>query len=164
MQQNMADEQLIRLFQQHYSDLVRIVYVFLGNHATAEEIAQEAFIKLRNAKRRPNTGEEVPWLRHVALNMARTKWRRNRLGAQLKRTIYKEPSYPGPDSQTERAEAVHTLRHLPARQKEVLLLRYYLDLTEKETAETLGISVGSVKTHSRRGIKKLRSFFEETNG
>jgi RNA polymerase sigma factor (sigma-70 family) len=60
----------------------------------------------------------------------------------------------------ERADVLAALRKLPARQRDVLLLRYYLDLSERETAEALGITNGTVKVHAHRGLIALAPLLE----
>ena len=63
----------------------------------------------------------------------------------------------------ERAEIMSKLRNLPHRQREVLVLRYYADLSEAQIAEAMGISTGAVKSHASRGIAALRKTMESTS-
>lgn len=62
----------------------------------------------------------------------------------------------------EQARVIEALRSLPPRQRDCLVLRFYLELSGPEIAETVGISANSVKTHCRRGLASLRALLEET--
>ena len=76
-----------------------------------------------------------------------------------------EPDRPGVDEEAlvseRRSRVLEALRHLPDRQREVIALRYYLDLSEADIAETLGISRGAVKSHASRGASALRHLLED---
>jgi RNA polymerase sigma factor (sigma-70 family) len=79
-----------------------------------------------------------------------------------------EDDEPGADERTlerdRRRAVLDALQHLPQRQREVLVLRYYADLDEASIAEHLGISRGAVKSHASRGAAALRTLLEETHG
>jgi RNA polymerase sigma-70 factor (sigma-E family) len=146
------------LYRSDYRRLVRLAAILLDRREEAEEVVQEAFIRLdRHWDRVDDEARRPAYLRSIVMNLARSKMRR-RLVARRRR--------PLPDAEpaeaderavlaAEHAEVVAALRLLPARQQQVLVLRYYEDLSETEIADTLGISNGAVKSHAHRGIAAL---------
>ena len=114
-------------------------------------------MKMHTLQSRPAPGKEAAYLRSMVMNGARSRMRRRMVRRQL------APEAPTPFESAEsgaldRLESdalIDAVRALPRRQSEVLTLRYYLDLSEAEIAETLGISRGSVKTHASRGLASL---------
>lgn len=155
-------EQLVKLYEEHYGSLVRLASFLLDDVESCEEVVQDAFVKLYTTAR-PTPGKEVPYLRAMVLNGARgrMRWRLVR-----KRHVHEIPepvasAESDAMSRHERERMLDALKRLPRRQSEVLILRYYQDLSEVEIAETLGISQGSVKTHSSRGLAALKSLLAD---
>ena len=150
------------LYDEHYRSLVKLASVYVDDVESAEEIVQDAFVKLMTGRYQVEPGKEGPYLRSIVLNGARSMLRKRR----VRRTKVPEP--PGPvaaaeEGGVERAERERMLamiRELPAKQAAVLVLRYYFDLSEQEIAETLDIAPGSVKSHAHRGLRKLRKKME----
>jgi RNA polymerase sigma-70 factor (sigma-E family) len=154
-----ASRDLPALYDQHYRSLVRLAGIYLGDVESAEEVVQDAFVKLLSGRYRVEPGKEGPYLRSMVLNGARSLLRKR----QVRRL--KAPA-PAGDAvaadvvgleRLERDRLVAAIRSLPHKQASVLMLRYYLDLSEAEIAETLGIAPGSVKSHAHRALAKLRS-------
>ena len=151
------DDLLVRLFADHYKDLVRLASLLLDDVGSCEEVVQDAFVKMHTLQSRPEPGKEAAYLRSIVMNGARSRMRRRMVRRRL------TPDAPAPFESAEsgaldRLESdalIEAVRALPRRQSEVLTLRYYLDLSEAEIAETLGISRGSVKTHASRGLAAL---------
>ena len=151
------DDLLVRLFADHYKDLVRLASLLLDDVESCEEVVQDAFVKMHTLKTRPEPGKEAAYLRSVVMNGARSRMRRRMV---RRRTL---PDAPVPAASAEsgaldrlQSDAlIDAVRSLPRRQSEVLTLRYYLDLSEAEIADALGISRGSVKTHASRGLASL---------
>ncbi|MBW3643553.1 MAG: SigE family RNA polymerase sigma factor, partial [Actinobacteria bacterium] len=150
-----ADAPLTALYVTHYPALVGLARVLLRDHHAAEEVVQEAFIRVKASWR----GMRVPdraaaYLRSAVLNQARSRLRRSRVAAAHAAVpAAADRALPGFGDPVERAVAaderanlLHQIRSLPDRQRDCVVLRYYLDLSEAEMAETLGISKGSVKT------------------
>jgi RNA polymerase sigma factor (sigma-70 family) len=152
------------LFDDHYAALVRMAAALLDDVGECEEIVQDAFAALLRVDGGPRPGKEAPYLRSAVLNGARSRLRRRR----VRRRHMQPVANPAPAAEGEAIDRVEmdlvleTVRSLPRRQAEVLLLRYHADLSEMEIADTLGISPGSVKTHASRGIATLRTAFEDT--
>lgn len=153
-----AREAVVGLYATHYHDLVRLAALVAHDPALAEDLVQEAFVKLYGAWGRVRDPQRaVGYLRVTVVNLARGRARHHNVA------LRRRPS-PAPDAasaeegalRNERTGAVlAALRTLPARQRACLVLRHYLDQTESEIAATLGISVGSVRTHVRRGMTTL---------
>lgn len=156
--------ELSALHDQQYRALVRLASLLVDDHGLCEEIVQDAFVEVwrrRDAVRDP---DRLPaYLRSAVLNRARSHLRR----AEVRRRDRAQPQRSAPSAETgavaseEARQVIAALRRLPERQREVLVLRYYLDLTEAEIAATLGISAGSVKTHAHRGVRALARSLEE---
>lgn len=151
------DDLLVRLFTEHYASLVRLASLLLDDVQNCEEVVQDAFVKMRTLRNPPKPGKEAPYLRSVVLNGARSQMRRRMVHrrALLDRP---EPAVSAETSTMQRLaneEVVEAVRRLPKRQAEVIVLRYFGDLSEAEIAETLGISSGSIKTHASRALAAL---------
>ena len=137
--------------------LLRLAALMLPNLADAEEVVQEAFFRCYLAWHRlEDPDRATAFLRSAVLNGARSRIRRSKVAARLRLGAPPSPSAEQcalPHLQ--RAELAAFLQKLPARQRECVVLRHYVGLTEKETAEIVGVQVGSVKTHCHRGLARL---------
>lgn len=137
--------------------LLRTAYLLAGDWATAEDLLQTALTKTYLAWRRLGEIEAVePYARRVLVNTATSWWRRRWHGERPTETL---PERPAPDQIEEHLERDALWRHvqtLPARQRAVLVLRFYEDLSEAQTAALLSISVGTVKSQTSRAIGTLR--------
>lgn len=151
------------LYHQHYRSLVRLASFSVDDVETAEEVVQDAFVKLVAGDYRVDPGKEAAYLRSMVLNGARSALRKR----QVRRAH--TPDLPGLVAAAEEAGVARTehdrviaaLRQLPEQQASVLALRYYLDLSEADIADTLGIARGSVKSHAHRGLKRLAQLLGE---
>jgi RNA polymerase sigma-70 factor (sigma-E family) len=161
------DPWLVDLYRSDYRSLVRLAAMLVDDVGTAEELVQDAFVATarhhgRDALRDPSAA--AAYLRSAVLNRARSQLRKREVRRRHLRTVSAPPSAPAADvgviAADEHHRLVEALRRLPSRQREVLVLRYYADLTVRETAEALGISVGSVKTHTHRGLAALEMQLE----
>ena len=155
-----AGEELADLYREHASWLLGLVRVLVGDVAAAEDIVQEAFVRLHRAWPRLREPERAAgYLRVTALNLARSGHRR-RLVA-LRHLEAPPAAAAGADQHVlrrdEQRAVIAALRKLPTRQRECLVLRVYGELSETEIAQTLGISPNSVKTHTRRGLAALEA-------
>lgn len=163
------DESRRRLVEDIYHaeavSLVRLARIFTDDRNGAEDIVQEAFIRLFHAAHRiDDLSRSVAYLRSIVLNLARDHNRRGLMSLRHQ-SVMIDPRQPErPDELATRtesqAEVLGALSRLSARQRDCLVLRYYLELTEREIAGTLGISPNSVKTHCRRGLATLASELE----
>ncbi|HEU4514494.1 MAG TPA: SigE family RNA polymerase sigma factor [Nocardioidaceae bacterium] len=159
-----ADVAVDELYAAHYRRLVRLSVLLVRDVETAEEVVQDAFVAMHarwRTLRDPDKG--LAYLRQVVVNRSRSVLRHR--GVEARHTPPVVRDQPGADDSAvaseRRGQVLDALRELPARQREVLVLRYYLDLSEAEIADTLGISRGAVKSHASRGATALRHLLED---
>lgn len=161
-----ADQAVTQLYSVHYRPLVRLATLLVRDHATAEEVVQDAFVAMHGAWRRlrdPN--KALSYLRQSVVNRARSVLRhRAVVEKHAPKALPDEPSAEqGAMGALERTAVIEALRGLPTRQREAIVLRYYGDLSEAQIADAMGISRGAVKSHTARGITALRSVLEQTS-
>lgn len=157
-----ADEALEQLYAAHWRQLVRLSVLLVHDQGLAEEIVQDAFVSVHGRWGRLREPEHaLAYLRQAVVNRSRSALRHRGVVDRHAATLRVVDS-PDPSPATDRrAVVLDALRALPQRQREVLALRYYLDLSESEIADTLGISRGAVKSHASRGAAALRSLLQE---
>ncbi len=159
------------LVQREQQALFRLAYLMLGDADDAEDVAQEAFIRAYHAIDRFDPGRPVrPWLLAITSNLARNRGRAlRRFGAMLRRLVFVEPELVEPESrpvpraieQQARADALwRAVRALSPNDAEVIYLRHFLSLSEMETAQTLGVAVGTVKSRHSRALTRLRTVID----
>lgn len=161
-----ATTDLDQLYRAHYRSLVRLASLLVDDVTTCEELVQDAFVAVLRRSGGWADPERAPaYLRSAVLNGARSHLRKQQVRRRWLRSVDPPGESPPADGQTlvdaETQAMLVALRRLPDRQREVLMLRFYLDLSEAEIAATLGISTGSVKTHAHRGLATLAVRFEE---
>ncbi len=154
-----ADVALEQLYDAHYVRLVRLAVLLLGDAGRAEEVVQDSFVAIYRALGPAGRSPNVPaYLRQTVVNRSRSVLRH--LAVVAKHPPHAPVDEPGADHDVlrgaQRRAVIDAMARLPRRQREVLALRYYLDLSEREIAETLGISPGAVKSHASRGADALR--------
>jgi RNA polymerase sigma-70 factor (sigma-E family) len=150
-----ADVRLDRAFEDEFSPLFRaaykVAYRLSGSREDAADCAQEACARAyTDWKRLIRRGDVTPWVIRVSSNLAIDRWRR----LQRARRIPEADDVAAPDS--DRLDLSRALDALPRRQREVIVLRYIADLSEAAIADSLGCSVGTVKTHTSRALVALR--------
>jgi RNA polymerase sigma-70 factor (sigma-E family) len=158
-----ADLLVAALFEAEAVRLVSLARFFTDDRPAAEDLVQEAFIRLaRSAHRIVDQDRAAAYLRSIVINLARDHNRRGLVSFRHRPpAVPDEPSAEDRAAQREsRREVVAALRGLPGRQRECLALRYYLELSVDQIAETLGISANSVKTHLKRGLKSMAATLE----
>ncbi|MFH8802198.1 SigE family RNA polymerase sigma factor [Streptomyces sp. NPDC017936] len=156
-------DHLTETYRAHYRSLLGLAALLLDDTASCEDVVQEAFIRVHSARKRVRDPEKtLAYLRQTVVNLSRSALRRRILGLKLL-------SKPMPDmasaeegayDQLERDSLIKAMKGLQRRQREVLVLRYFADMTEAQVAETLGVSLGSVKAYGSRGIAALRVAME----
>jgi RNA polymerase sigma-70 factor (sigma-E family) len=155
------------LYRAHAVALIRLAYLMLGDRTAAEDVVQDAFCGLyRRWDQLKDPGGALPYVRSSVLNGSRTALRRRALGHRV--TAYQPPA--GPDeaeaavlSREERQEVLAAVRQLPDRQREALILRFYLDLPDPEIARIMGIRPGTVRSATHRALKALGHLLESTS-
>jgi RNA polymerase sigma-70 factor (sigma-E family) len=162
-----ADALVALLYEQEAHRLVALARFFTDDRTAAEDLVQEAFIRLaRSTGRIRETDKAAAYLRSIVVNLARDHNRRGLVSLR-----HRPPAAPDEPSaeetatrQESRREVVDALRALPHRQRECLALRYYLELPVDDIAEMLGLSPNSVKTHLKRGLRGLAATLETRHG
>jgi len=158
-----ADRAVTELYSTHYQSLVRLAALLITDVATAEEVVQDSFVAMHGLWRRHcDSDKALSYLRQSVVNRSRSELRHRGVAD---RTVPE----PSPDMlnaehgavvMLERSAVVAALRALPPRQREALVLRYYGDMSEAQIASVMGISRGSVKTHTASAMSALRSIPE----
>lgn len=148
-------------FQESWDPCVRAVAASTGDALLAEEQVAEAFARAW-ASWRKVSGHPAPraWVVRTALNAGASWWRRR--GRELPLAGHDSPVPEGAPSRLDSA-TLRALRRLPARQREVIALRVFLDLDVETTARTLGIAPGTVRAHQARAASALRDALSRTN-
>jgi len=158
-------DHLTETYQAHYRSLLRLAALLLDDLSSCEDVVQEAFIRVHAARRRVREPEKtLAYLRQTVVNLSRSTLRRRILGLRLlpKPMPDMASAEEGAYDALERDQLKAALRGLQRRQREVLVLRYYADMTEAQVADTLGISLGSVKAYGSRGLAALRVLMESS--
>ena len=153
-----------QLFRAEYRSLVRLAALLLDDRGAAEEVVQDAFVKLQVGWDRLHDPARAPaWLRSAVLNGARSRLRHRGVRRRHLQVVpgEHESAAAGAERSDEQRRIVAALRTLPARQREALVLKFYAELSEAETAAAMGVSAGSVKTHVHRGLAALEKLLEE---
>jgi RNA polymerase sigma-70 factor (sigma-E family) len=146
--------------------LVRAAYAVTGRREDAEDAVQSSLVKAMGAWQRVAGQErwrQQAYVRQIVVNTCRSGWRK--WGARVSVGDMPElVQQPGTDAVDDRELVRQALGRLPARQREVLLLRYYEDLSEAEIATRLGCAPGTVKSSAARALRALRDMLPEYAG
>jgi RNA polymerase sigma-70 factor (ECF subfamily) len=165
-----AFEELVRMHQQ---SALRVAYFVSGDADAAEDVAQEAFVKAYRAL--PRFREESafrPWLlrivRNEALNDRRRRGRQERLSLRLSADPVSGGTAQSPETtvvtQQNQEAVLAAVERLPERGRQVVALRYLIGLSEEETATTLGVPVGTVKSRTSRALRALERALGDREG
>jgi RNA polymerase sigma-70 factor (sigma-E family) len=140
-----------------WSTLVRFGYGLTGDVGLAEDLAQTALTRACVAWPRVRRADDPDaYVRRIMVNSHRTRLRRRRVPEQLTGSPPDHGATEPGHAESGRPELITALMGLPAGQRAVLVLRYWMDLSEADTAKSLGCSVGNVKSQAARGLAKLR--------
>ena len=162
------DDTLRDLFDGRYRELVRLAVLLVDDRGMAEEIVQDAFVAVAARGDRIDGDKVLAYLRSSVLNGARDALRRR---GTVRRFLSRQadrnepaPTAESPEaaavSHVTRREVLEAVRRLPETQRYVVLLRYFLDCSEAQIAETLGVSAGTVKTSAHRALGNLAPALE----
>jgi RNA polymerase sigma-70 factor (sigma-E family) len=153
------NDALAGLHQRHYPELVRLAYALTGDWGLAEELVQEAFVRAWRRWGAIRRTESAPaYLRTTVVNLARSSLRRRVKEVQAWLAVA-PPRQVAPSVST---DVLRALAQLPQRKRECVVLRYYLDLSEAETAAVLGIAVGTVKSQTARALQRLQPLLADS--
>lgn len=158
-----ARAEIADLWAEHYDSTVRVAQRILRRRDLAEEAAQQAFLKYLERRCTPEPGKEGAYLRRMAANLALTSVRRQHLEYRHMQTF---------EATSESAET-HALRQvesermrdhidaLPQQQRMAIVCQHVAGLSERETATSLGVSPGAIKTHRHRARAALREAYQQ---
>jgi RNA polymerase sigma-70 factor (sigma-E family) len=157
-----AERQVTALYQAHAVSLARLALLMLGDQAEAQDVVQDAFLGLYRRWGALASADAAPgYLRASVLNGCRTALKRRSRPVSYAEDRPLE-SAEALAIQTEEQRAVLTaVRRLPARQREALVLRYYLDMTEDQAAQAMRVSRGTVKSATSRAISAVGRMLQE---
>ncbi len=157
------DEEYTAFVAAQRTHLRRIAYAVCGDWQRSEDLLQTALVKLYVAwPRLHRDGREVAYVRQILvradIDESRRPWRRERTGLDDH-----DPTAREPLPVEERSALFDALQALPISQRRVVVLRHWLGLSVEETAAELGISTGTVKSHSSRALEKLQVALTESS-
>ena len=157
-----ATRAVAALYQSHALALIRLAYLMLGDRHAAEDVVQDAFSGLYRAWHRlPNHANLLGYVRASVVNGCRSAHRR----ARRVPVPLAEPDAASAESEAlageEQRVTVAAVNQLPPRQREAIVLRFYADLPEQEVARAMGISRGTVKSTTARGLATLGRILRE---
>ena len=162
-----ADRAISELYAAHWARLVRLAWLLVHDQGLAEDVVQDAFVGThRRWAAIRDSGRVVAYLHTAVVNGCRSAQRhrtvvdrqllRDAGGADALGRLAADSAEDRALAAAERDRLLRALGELPLRQREVLVLRYYADLSEAQIAHVLGIAPGSVKAHAHRGLAALR--------
>lgn len=159
-----GDWDLTGLYEAHALALTKLAHVMLGDKASAEDVVQDAFLGLyRNWARLSDPAMALPYLRRSVLNGCKSAARRRWLRAS--RTLHEPPAASAESAVLageEQRSVLIAIRRLPARQREALILRFYLLEPEAEVARAMGISPSTVRSTTHRALTALGRMLGES--
>ncbi len=149
--------------EQASAPLLQTAWLLIGDHHAAHDLVQAALVKTYLAWPRVRPEGALAYARRILVNERTDTWRRRR-----KEVVVAEPPDRPPTEQADPVGdhdlVVRLLAGLPEQQRRVVVLRYYVDLSEQAVADLLDISVGSVKSAASRGLASLRAEMATTEG
>lgn len=158
-----SDAELDEIFRTSYRRLVVSMYALTGNFAEAQDIVAEAFVAaVAHRERLVAASNPEAWLRVVARNIATSKWRRAKRYASLLRRSAVSATV-AVETSPDRVAVTAAIRELPSKQAEVIALHYIADLPVAEIADTLQVSVGTVKSRLSRARTALAALLGENH-
>ncbi|MET7418774.1 SigE family RNA polymerase sigma factor [Dactylosporangium sp. NPDC005555] len=154
-----GDEQFVSFMHAGAARLYRVAYLLAGDAAQAEELTQQALVRTYTAWSRIEGGDAYGYARRILVNLHNDWWRRRFLRerpmADVPDPVRRAERDPA-DGIAARESVAQALQRLTRRERAVVVCRYYLDLTEQQTADELGVAVGTVKSTNARALQKLR--------
>ena len=156
-----ADQVITAIYGAEYRSLVRLAAVLVGDVGIAEEVVQDSFVAMYGAwSRLRDRGKALAYLRQRVISRSRSALRQG-MAADGNAPVPKPGIMPsaeqGTITQPERSAVISAMHALSPRQREALMLRFYLDLAERQAASAMGISLGAANYHTARAKAALLS-------
>jgi len=163
-----AEQAVTELYQAHALGMIRLAHIMLGDQQSAEDVVQEAFCGLyRRWSGLSDPGNAVHYVRSSVLNGCRSVLRRRTSSQASRALLGQQLTVISAESAVltgeERRAVMVALRRLPSRQREALVLRFYLDLSAEDAAITMGISPSSVRSATHRALATLGRLLQENS-
>ena len=153
-----ATDEFTQMYAAYHAEALRLAYLLCGDRFRAEDAVAEAFVKVYRQMRRGGVEQPRAYLRRAVVNEINSRFRR--LAIERREAVRRSGDARGlrgaAEDIADTDQIFAALRHLPTRQRQVVVLRFYEDLLEKDIAEVMGISVGTVKSTLHRGLERLR--------
>lgn len=149
-----AEADFAEFVETQYPTLLRIAYLLTGSSHAAEDLVQTALLKAMRPWR--TIDDPLSYVRRTMTNLHISRWRRHRARELLTSIVPDGRQRDSADDLADRDALFTALRKLPPRTRAVIVLRYWVDLSEADTAHALGCSIGSVKSTASRGLARLR--------
>lgn len=152
------DEQFASFMNAAATRLYRVAYLLAGDASQAEELTQQTLVRTYTAWARIDSGDAYGYARRILVNLHNDWWRRRFLRERPMsevpepRRAEQDPA----DAVVARQSVARALRRLSRRERAVVVCRYFLDLTEQQTAGELGVALGTIKSANARALRKLR--------
>jgi len=151
-------EVLALLYERHYVELVRLAFALTSDWDLAEELAPEAFLRVWRSWGNIRDQQSAPaYLRATVVNLARRSVRR----MLRERRAWRDADERRPADPGASVDLLRALARLPAGKRARVVLRFYLDLSEADTAAALGVSVGTVKSQTAKALRRLQWLLAE---
>jgi RNA polymerase sigma-70 factor (sigma-E family) len=146
------------LYARHANEAARLAYLLTGDRGLAEDLVQDAFVRLFGRFHDLRSPDAFQWyLRRTVVNLARSHFRHQKVErTYLQREGRRAPAAPVPPDLAAKEDMWRSLQMIPERQRTALVLHFYEDLTEAQTAEVMGCPIGTVKSLVSRGLERLR--------
>jgi RNA polymerase sigma-70 factor (sigma-E family) len=161
-----SDEEFREFMRGRWPAMVRLAYGLTGDQGHAEDVAQAAFARAYASWARvARTGDPDAYVRRIVINENLSRFRKRRVAESLVDEVPDRPGRPGQraadaadpaDALSDSSALLNALRRLGPRQRAVIVLRFWMDMSEAETAAALNCSVGTVKSQASRALAALR--------
>jgi RNA polymerase sigma-70 factor (sigma-E family) len=156
-----SDEEFREFMRGRWPAMVRLAYGLTGDQGHAEDVAQAAFARAYASwSRVARTGDPDAYVRKIVINENLSRFRKRRVAEDLVGAVPEAPAAADADPLADSETLLRALRRLGARQRAVIVLRYWMDMSEAETAAALNCSVGTVKSQASRALATLRGSAE----
>ena len=160
-----SDEEFRDFMRGRWPAMVRLAYGLTGDQGHAEDVAQAAFARAYASWARvARTGDPDAYVRKIVINENLSRFRKRRVTEDLVGAVPEGPGQAAADVTADSEALLAALRRLGPRQRAVIVLRYWMDMSEAETAAALNCSVGTVKSQASRALATLRGSAELMEG
>jgi RNA polymerase sigma-70 factor (sigma-E family) len=159
------DAEFRKFMHARWPVMVRLAYALTGDQGHAEDVAQTAFARAYASwPRVSRAGNPEAYVRRIVVNENLNRFRKHRVAERLTGTLPESSIPDATRTSDDRSALIAALQQLGPRQRAVVVLRYWLDLSETEVATALGCSVGTVKSQASRALASLRQSADLVDG